>query len=102
MDNYVTLFQEARLSRGGNYLYKKTLFWILSVCSFLIWCVISNLYSEPIDWWSIYSANHSTTDPYYPMISWTKITYIILICLGFSYAVTRGISSFIHNIINRR
>lgn len=89
MDNYVTFFRLVRLNSRGDYLYKKTLFWILSIFSFLIWCVISNLYAEPIDWWSIHSANHSTTDPYYPMISWPKITYIVLICLGFSYAICK-------------
>lgn len=67
----------------------KAFYWTLTLLFFFIWVVLSYFYSEPIKWWSIYSPNYSSTDPYYPMISWYKVTFIALLSLAGSYILYR-------------
>lgn len=75
----------------------KTWFWALSALLYLAWLSVSHFVSVPGDWWSMYTSNASTTDPFYPMPSWSQLLFFALVALGVSYLVLAVIRLFKEN-----
>ncbi|OHR73658.1 hypothetical protein HMPREF3291_18555 [Bacillus sp. HMSC76G11] len=64
---------------------KRALYLISAIFFIFSWFIFSHIYSEPDDWWSIHSLNQFITNSYHPIISWTKVSFLTIISLGFAY-----------------
>lgn len=67
---------------------KRALYLIFAISAIVFlfsWFMFSHIYSEPDDWWSIHSLGQSAMNSFHPIISWTKYSFLTIICLGLAY-----------------